>query len=55
MLILGIICLILAWLSFMWMAMGMLTGSAFVMFWGGMGLMVFGLITRLCLRKTFGG
>ena len=52
---LGIVTLVLAWLCFMWMCMGLMTGVAAAMFWPGMGLIVFGLITRYCLRRSFGG
>ena len=51
----GIVSLILAWFSALYMAMGIAAMSAPAAFWGGIGVMVFGVITKVCLEKSFGG
>lgn len=51
----GITSLILAWLSFLYMLLGIAAMSGPASFWGGIGLIVFGVVTKVCLRKSFGG
>ena len=51
----GITSLVIAWLAFLYMILGIAAGSGFAAFWGGIGLIVFGVVTKVCLTKSFGG
>lgn len=51
----GIAALIIAWFSALYMALGIAAMSGPAAFWGGISTIIFGVITKVCMRKSFGG